>query len=608
MKHLVSALILAVLSSLALAGCARHPAAGKTAATSRAAPLPAANATEARLNDIAEKYWDDYLALHPLTATELGDHRFDDRFGDYASPAWMADGLAIEQETLEKLTALDPRQLAPDERVTYEALRAGREINAEGFRYPSELLPVDAVSNLPVRFAMLGSGQDVQPFRTVADYDHFLSRMDGFVAWVDQAINNLRSGVAKGVVYPRAVVERTLPPLAEIGVADPKQSIFWRPILNFPAALSVADRRRLIDAYQQRLGRQVLPAYRRLHDYLKKEYLAQARTHAGMDALPSGDVWYAYLVRYYTGTRLSPSQVHELGLREVARVRADAERVMRQGSSSPDLRSFFEAMRADASAYETDPAALLAGYAATHDRVRSALPLLFAELPKTSLEIRAVEPLRAKYASAVSYRPPALEGGQPGLLYVNTTDLASRPKYLMETAYLQEALPGHHLQASLALENPRWPRVRRIGDDSPYRDGWALYAQSLGRDLGLYTDVYSLAGYLMTDLWMAARVVVDTGLHAKGWTREQAIGYLRANSGLPESEIAADVDRSLAAPGQLLAGKMGQLRILDLRRRAEQQLGPRFDIREFHSQVVAGGSLPLPVLEMKLDRWIASRK
>jgi len=606
MKHSVSALFLAALPLLALAGCARHSAGEKSATTPGPAPLPASSATASRLNDIAERYWDDYLALHPLTATALGDHRFDDRLGDYASPGWMADGFAIEQETLERLKALDPKKLAPDELTTYEALRVGREINAEGFRYPGELLPVDAVSGLPLRFAVLGSGQDAQPFRTAADYDKFLSRMDGFVAWVDQAINNLRSGVAKGVVYPRAVVERTLPPLEEIGVADPKQSIFWQPILNFPAGLSVADRQRFIGAYQERLGKQVLPAYRRLHDYLKNEYLAQARAHAGMDALPSGDIWYAYLVRYHTGTNLAPSEVHELGLREVARLRVEAERLMRQSGSSADLRAFFEAMRADANAYDADPAALLAGYKAIQERVRNAMPLLFADLPRTPLEIRAVEPLRAKHASATSYRPPGVDGQGPGVLYVNTTDPASRPKYLMEAAYLFDAMPGQHMQASLALENSRWPRVRRIGDDGAFREGWALYAQSLGRDLGLYSDAYSLAGYLMTDLWMSARLVVDTGLHAKRWTREQAIEYLRANSGLTEAEIAADVDRSLAAPGQVLACKVGQLRILELRQRAQLKLGPRFDIREFHSQVVAGGSLPLPVLETKIDRWISS--
>ena len=609
MKNASFALLVACTCALSLAGCARPHPAQNAQSGSQAPALPASNAMATQLNVIAEKYWDDYLALHPLTATALGDPRFDDRFGDYASPAWMADGLAIEQETLEKLAAIDSKRLDADERVTYESLKAGREINAEGFRYPSELLAVDPVSDLPVRFAMLGTGQDAQPFRDAADYDHFLARMDGFVAWVDQAINDLRSGVAKGVVYPRPVVERTLPPLAGIGVADPKQSLFWQPILEFPAGMSVADRRRLIDAYEQKLGKQVLPAYRRLYAYLKDEYLPQARVKPGMSALPSGDIWYAYLVRDYTGSTLKPAEVHAIGLREVARLRAELDRLMRQSSGATDLRGYGDALRAGPTSFEADPAALLAEYASIQQRVRNALPLLFAVLPKTALEVRPVEPLRAPYAAAAAYRPPAIDGRQPGVLYVNTSALDTRPRYQMEALYLHEGLPGRHLQAALALENPRWPRVRRIGDDLAYREGWALYAESLGRDLGLYADAASLAGYLMTDLWMSARIVVDTGLHARGWTREQAIEYLRANSGLGDAAIAADVDRSLAAPGMLLAFKMGELKILELRQRAQQQLGARFDIREFHTQVAAGGSMPLPVLEAKIDRWIAlSRK
>lgn len=604
MKNASFTFLVVVTSTLTLAGCSRPHPASSTKPGAQAPALTASNPAAAQLNEIAEKYWDDYLALHPLTATVLGDSRFDDRFGDYASPGWMADGLAIEQETLQKLAAIDPRRLDADERLTYESLKAGREINAEGFRYPSELLAVDPVSNLPVVFAMLGTGQDAQPFRVTADYDRFLARMDGFVAWVDQAINDLRSGVAKGVVYPRAVVERTLPPLADIGVADPRQSLFWQPILEFPAGMSVADRRRLIDAYQQKLGKQVLPAYRRLHAYLKDEYLPQARKKPGMAALPSGDFWYAYLVRNYTGSKLTPAEVHAVGLREVARLRGELDRLMRQSSGATDLRGYFDGLRADPASYEGTPAALLAGYTSIQERVRNALPLLFADLPKSVLEVRAVEPLRAPYAAAAAYRPPAIDGKRPGVLYVNTSALDTRPRYLMETLYLNEALPGRHLQAALALENSHWPRVRRAGDDLAYREGWALYAQSLGRDLGLYADAASLAGYLMTDLWMSARLVADTGLHAQGWTREQAVDYLRANSGLGDAAIAADVDRSLAAPGMLLACKMGELRILALRQRAQQRLGARFDIREFHTQVAAGGSMPLPVLEAKIDRWI----
>lgn len=589
---------------LALAACSRTPAPQQTAGAQKPVPLPASGPTASRLNAIAEKYWDDYLALHPLTATWLGDHRFDDRFGDYASVSWMADGLAIEQETLEKLAAIDPAKLSADERLTYESLRAGREMAVEGFRYPGELFAVDPVSNLPVRFALLGSGQDAQPFRTAADYDRFLARMDGYVAWVDQAVNNLRSGVAKGVVYPKPVVEQTLRMLRELEVSDARQSLLWQPILNFPAGLTVADRKRLVAAYHDKLTRRVLPADRRLHDYLKNEYLAQARTRPGMDALPSGDLWYAYRVRCYSGAKLTPEEVHQAGLREVARIRADAERLMRQGSAATDLRSFFERLRDEP---EPSAAELLASYASAQERVRAGLPLLFAETPRAALRIRATPPLRARFSGTTDYRPPSVDGREPGVLFVSTSRVEPRSAWQVQALYLRDGMPGRHLQAALALEHAGWPRVRRIGDDLVYREGWALYAQSLGRDLGLYDDATSLAGFLAMDLRMAARVVVDTGLHAKHWTREQAVQYLRANTALTETEIDADVDRSLAAPGLLLAPKMGELRIREWRQRAQQRLGARFDVREFHSQVVGGGSMPLPALEKKIDAWLARK-
>jgi uncharacterized protein (DUF885 family) len=272
------------------------------------------------------------------------------------------------------------------------------------------------------------------------------------------------------------------------------------------------------------------------------------------------------------------------------------------------VRSFFEAMRADPAAHDATPLELLAGYGAIRSRVRSATPLVFADVPKTPLEIRAVEPLRAPFVPSASYRPAPIDGSGPGVFYVNPSDPAAQSKYLMESTYLREAWPGHHLQRSLAQENARLPRFRRYGEEPSYREGWALYARSLGRDLGLYTDAYSLAGDLMMELWMSARLVVDTGLHSRGWTRERAIDYLRANSGLTEAETAADVDRSLESPGQVLAGKAGQIRILELRRRAEEQLGSRFDVREFHSQVVGGGPLPLSVLEAKIDHWISASR
>jgi len=602
-------LAVVALAALVLAGCGdRVPRSDQSKSSAAQSGLTASNPTAAKLIAITEEYYDQYLELNPLTATAQGDHRFDASFGDYVSPTWMADSLAIEQNALEKLAAIDSTKLAGEDLVTYDAFKRGRELNIEGYRYPSELLPLHQFSSLPSQFALLGSGQGIHPFRTALDYYNFLSRMDGFVAWVDQAINNMRSGAAKGVVQPRVVIERTIPQLAAQLVDDPRTSIFWRPVLNFPAGISVADRQRILKAYDEKVGKEVIPAYRRLHDYLEKEYLPLSRDTIGMSELPNGASWYAYLVRYHTTTSMKPEEVHELGLREVARIRAEMERVKTQVGHTGDLRSFFDALRTDPSQHYTDPAELLAGYEALRARVDAALPLLFADKPKARFEIRAVEAFRAPAEAAASYVPPSADGKRPGTFYVNTFDLPSRPKYSMEALYLHEAVPGHHYQLSVAREATGLPRCRRFAWDTAYGEGWALYAESLGKDLGLYTDVYSVFGALTTEMWRAVRLVVDTGIHSRGWTRERAIDYFRANTAMGEADISAEVERYIAWPGQALAYKVGQLKILELRQRAQQKLGPRFDIRAFHSQVVNGGSLPLSVLEAKVDRWIAAQQ
>jgi len=600
----------ALLAVLALAACDRSTSPdspGTSPAATRAAAKAASEEAQ-RLRDITENYYEQYLELNPLTATSQGDHRFDARLGDYVSPSWMADWLAIEQDALAAVRTVDSAKLDGQDLLTYESFRYGREITVEGFRYPSELLPVHQFSGLHTYFAVLGSGKGAHPFHTTQDYDNFLGRMDGFVEWVDQSINNLRSGQAKGVVLPRVVVERMIPQLASLAVKDPTKSVFWQPIASFPAKVSAADRQRLTRDYAEKLSKDVLPAYRRLHDYLKDEYLEQARDTVAWSELPNGAEWYAYLVRHHTTTSLTPDEVHELGLKEVARIRSEMERVKSQLGYGGDLRSFFDSLRADPALYYTDPAELLAGYHSIQARVDVALPLLFARNPKAKFEIRPVEAFRAASEAAGAYSPASADGKRPGVFYVNTYDLAARPKYAMEALYLHEAIPGHHYQISLAQEATDMPRFRRFAYDTAYGEGWALYAESLGGDLGLYTDGYSQFGALSAEMWRAVRLVVDTGMHAKGWTREKAIEFFRANTALGEADIVAEVERYIAWPGQALAYKVGQMRILELRRRAQAALGARFDMRAFHAQVVDSGSLPLAVLEMKIDRWIEAQK
>ena len=600
------------VSLVALGGCDFETAAPVRAEDTPSpliAPLKATNAEAVKLYQTVETYFDQYLALNPIFATELGDHRFDDRFGDYASASWMADSLGIEQESLAHLAAIDAKQLSGEDLVTYEAFKRERELNVGGYRYPSELLAINQFQNWPAVFAQLGAGDGAHPFRTTRDYDNFLARMDGFVSWTEQAINNLRAGVSKGVVLPKVVVERTLPQLETFARSeDPRDTVFWRPLLNFPAGPSVADRQRLLKAYDEKLRTRVLPAYRRLHDYLAKEYLPLARDTVAWSDLPSGDYWYAYLVRYHTTTDLTPDAVHELGLHEVARLRTEITAMQGTLGIVGDVRTICDAMRADPRFHYSNPQQLLAGYQGLRARVDANLDALFLRKPRSGFEIRPVETFRAAAAASASYEIPSADGSRSGIFYVNTSELPSRPSYLMEAIYLHEAVPGHHYQSAIAQETANLPRFRRFGSNTAYDEGWALYAETLGSELGLYQDPYSRFGAWSMQLWRAARLVVDTGLHAKGWTRQKAVEYLRSNTALGDADINAEVDRYIASPGQALAYEVGELRILQLRHKAQQALGARFDLREFHEEIVGSGSLPLDVLDRKVQRWIASRR
>jgi uncharacterized protein (DUF885 family) len=603
----------AVLASLLpLAGCEFPPDAPPRAEdqpSPLSAPLRAANADTARLYRVVETYFDQYLALNPVFATQLGDHRFDDRFGDYASLSWMADSLGIEQEALERLQTVDAKQLTGDDLVTYEAFRRQRELNIGGYRFPSELLVIDQVGSWPVSFALLGSGQGAHPFRTTRDYDNFLLRMDGFVSWVDQAINNLRAGVDKGVVLPKLVVQKTLPQLEAFGrLEDPRQSSFWQPLLNFPPGPTVSERRRLLRVYDEKLRTRVFPAYRRLHDYLATEYLPRARDTVGWSELPSGDLWYAQRVRQQTTLDLTPDAVHDLGVREVARLQADLARLQPALGAGGDLPALLEALRSDPRFQFTSATDLLRACSLLRPRVEANLARLFARKPRAVPVTRAVEEFRAAAATAASLDPPSVDGARPGVIYLNTFDLPSRRSHALEALCLREDMPGNHFRIALVQQTPQLPRFRRFGRDAAYSDGWSLYAATLGTELGVVTDPLAQAGALAAELAQAALLVVDTGVHTRRWERSRAIDYLRAHSALGEADINAEVDRVIARPAEVLAYKVGQLRIAELRQRAQQRLGERFDAREFHGQIVGGGSLPLPVLETKIERWLAGRQ
>ena len=573
-----------------------------------AAGTPPAATPSVALAGLVEAYWQEHLRLRPLQATFLGDHRYDAELPNSLSTAHLGLEYALEKRYLGKLDAIDPKALAGQDALTYAAFKRDRELELEGFRYQAELLPVNQFGGLPQTFAQLGSGTSAQPFATTQDYENWLKRVDGFAVWVDQAIVNMRRGSARGYVQPKAVVERMLPQLEKLIASDPSKSLFMKPVAEFPTGVPATDQKRLTAAYLAAVTVKINPAYQRLHDFIRDEYLPRARASVAWTDLPLGHEWYAYRVKVATTTTLTPDEIHQIGLAEVQRIGAEMDRVIADLGFKGDRKAFFDALRADPRFYFDKEEDLLAAYAALKARVRARLPEQFDLAPKADFEIRPVEPFRAAAQATASYQQPAPDGSRPGIFYVNTFDLKSRPKYGMEEVYLHEAEPGHHFQIAIQQELPGLPSFRRFGGYGAYIEGWGLYAESLGRELGLYTDPYSYFGALSGEIWRAIRLVVDTGMHAKGWSRQQALDYLLANSAVGATDAAAEIDRYIAVPGQALTYKIGELKIKELKARAQRELGARYDVRAFHHAILGDGALPLDVLDAKVTRWIAAQK
>jgi uncharacterized protein (DUF885 family) len=571
-------------------------------------PAASAQNAEQRLTQLVEEYWQKYLYLNPINATVIGDNRYNDRLEITVSPQYMADSLALEREYQKKLEEIDPAGLTGQARLSYDIFKLDRALAIEGFRFPAELIPINQSFGIPSLFAQMGAGGSLHPFATAKDYDDWLKRTNDFVTWVDQAIVNMRAGIAKGVVQPRIVMEKVLPQLEPMVVTDPKQSLFYRPVTNFPESFTAEERERYTNAYTKAIATQIVPAYQRLHAFIRDEYLPKTRPSVGIAALPNGAEWYAYLVKLQTTTDLTPAEIHDIGLKEVTRIRTEMEKVIAQVGFKGDLAAFFAHLRSDPRFYHTKPEDLLNGYRALKSQAAEAAPGLFAVTPKADFEIRAVEEFRAKSAASASYRVATPDGSRPGVFYVNTYDLKSRPRYSMQSIYLHEAVPGHHFQLSIQQELENLPSFRRFGGYTAYSEGWGLYAESLGRELGFYKDPYDYFGALGTEMFRAVRLVVDTGIHSKDWSREQAIEYMSANAPVGPSDAVSEIERYIAVPGQALAYKVGALKLKELRARATEQLGDRFDLREFHTQVLTDGALPLDVLDAKIDRWIAEQK
>ena len=590
-----------------LAGCVTEspaPPAAQTPPT--AVPVPRAHA---ELGTLLDRYFEELLELNPLLATYIGDNRYNDRLPNSIGPEQRAKQHDLSERYLAAARRIDPDALDGADRISLEIFLRERERALESERFPDYLIPVDQKGGLHTVMPALGSGTNAQPFATVKDYDNWLGRLDGFIVWMDQAIVNMREGMAKGVVQPRPVMEKVLPQLDAMIVEDPTKSDFYAPIRTLPASFSAADRERLTAAYKSEIRDRLVPAYRRLHTFVQDEYLPRTRTSVAWTALPDGEAWYKFFVAEHTTTAMAPEEIHELGLREVKRILGEMDKVRQRVGFQGDLPAFFTYLRSDPKFYFTNGPDLIAAYLDVKKRIDAALPKLFSVFPKADYEVREVEAFRAKSAAGAYYQAASADGSRPGIFYVNTYDLKALPRFGVETLSLHEASPGHHFQVSIQQELTGLPRFRRFGGDyTAYVEGWALYAEFLGPELGLFTDPYQAFGRLNDEQLRAMRLVVDTGLHAKGWTREQAIEYMITNSTLAPSDVESEVERYIAWPGQALGYKVGDLRIQALRRKAEASLGAKFDIRDFHREVLSDGAVPMEILERKIDRWIEARR
>lgn len=571
-------------------------------------PPPRGTVMPVDLAPMFARYWDEALALDPLRATYIGDNRYNDRLPNEFSADYRAQEAAFDARWLATVKAIDPAALTEADRLSVDILRRQLERSIEAARFPEHLIPINQFYNPAAQLAQLGTGTGAQPFKTVADYDNWARRAAQIPALFDQAIANMREGAAKGYTQPDVLMIKVLSQLDALAVAKPEDSLFWKPVTAFPESFSEADRSRLTADYRALIAGTVLPAYVRLRDYVRDDYLPVCRKSVGLDALPDGAAWYASKVQAITTTTLTPAQIHEIGLKEVARIQTAMRGVMQQVGFQGDLAAFFKFVSDDPRFTYPSEAAALKAYNDLSAVVDQGASRLFAVRPKAGFEIRPVEAFRAQSAAGGSYQRPSEDGSRPGIFYLNTYDLPSRKTWAAESLFLHEAIPGHHFQLGIQQELDGVPAFRRFGSFTAYIEGWGLYAESLGKEVGVYTDPYAYFGRLQAELFRAIRLVVDTGLHSKGWSRQLVIDYMLANSAQGLTPSVSETERYMAIPGQALAYKIGELKILELRHRAEAALGARFDIKAFHTEVLKDGSLPLDVLERKIDRWIAAQR
>ncbi|MDN4055985.1 DUF885 domain-containing protein [Massilia sp. YIM B02763] len=604
MTHLLK---LGAIACAAMIACAPAGAAEAAKAAKPAAAKPAAGAASKALNKLADDYWDALARFDPVSAGESGDNRFADQIGMSIAPQQRAAQFALYKDYLKRLHAIPRAGLAQRDQTSWDILDYELRTALRFEPFPEHLLPINQMDSLPVTLANYASGQGAQSLTNAKGYQDYLSRLSQLGPWIDQAIANMREGMRRGVVQPKAIMQSALPQFKQLVAARPEDSIYYAPVKNFPAGVSDADKKLLTERYRVVIESKLNPALQRLADFLEKEYIPACRTSTGWSALPQGMDWYLVRVASQTTTDLRPEQIHQTGLKEVARIQGEYARIgPKMGYTGPAAGlPTWVSEQAKYKPFKTDTE-VIDVYRHLDGVLETKLPALFTLRPKTPLDLR-LEPELSRATASDHYTPPAVDGSRPGVFWSVVNDPAQYGSTGMVTLFLHEGKPGHHFHIAL-MQELGLPNFRKFGGNNAFTEGWALYAETLGREMGLFDKPEDYFGHLNDEMLRAVRLVVDTGMHAKGWTREQSIQYMRETLGYPESIARSETERYMAWPGQALGYKIGALKIQELRRRAETALGSKFSLPKFHEIVLGEGTLPLELLEKKVDRWIAASK
>jgi uncharacterized protein (DUF885 family) len=583
------------------------PASAEAAKPNLAATSP--EAVKIRLDRIYDDAWQRWLREDPTLATSIGDPRYNDRWPDL-SPAAIKITHDADQATLAALGAIDSAALTAPDRLNYDIVKFEFERRLSLAPFKPDLWWITQLGSVqtPTSLQTASEIAEISPFATVRDYENWIARLRGFGAYLDQGSELLKIAAREKRTQPRVIMLRVKPQIAAQRVAAPEASPFFAPFTRMPSSISATERERLIGAGKAAIAGVVLPAFARFDRFFNDTYLPACRDSVGISDTPEGFAYYRALIAYHTTTELTADEIHGIGLAEVQRIRGEMDKIIAAVGFKGSFQEFTHYLRTDPKFYYTDPTELLHGYMVIAKSIDPSLVTLFGTLPRTPYGVRAIPDTSAPNSTTAYYQPLAADGSRPGYYYVNLYKPEARPKWEMAVLTSHEAVPGHHLQIALQYENAAdMPMIRRMAGFTAYTEGWGLYAESLGDQLGLYSDPYSKFGQLTYDMWRAVRLVVDSGLHVKGWTRQRAIDFFLANAPKSELDISNEIDRYIAWPGQALAYKVGQMKILELRETARQALGPKFDIREFHDVVLSAGAVPLSVLERLVQKWLADK-